>query len=253
MIKNYKIEFEIKKSMQLKNNSIKSNFAYYLYAILMENCPSEYADVLHNQDYTPISHNLTIINDKIIWEISLFSKAIDILDGVINCKKEWFIKKENITLVVIGLKQKQISIDDLFEKSKKMCLEKKSIKLEFKTTTAFKSNDAYQNVPSMHFIFQSIVNKWNGVFPQAFIEDEDGQGINAIIKCMNIKDFKIQGSKYAFKKQLMNGYKGYFILDCKSEGFHKELAYVLLIFSNYSGIGIKTAMGMGGVDFKILK
>ena len=40
---------------------------------------------------------------------------------------------------------------------------------------------------------------------------------------------------------------GELTLENRLSGFHRQLADVLLLFSGYSGVGIKTALGMGGV------
>lgn len=239
MLKHYTIEL---KSTQ-ENNKIKSNFAYYLYAILLENCPNSFATEIHNTGFTPISHKLLIKDDKILWKVTLFNDAISILGDVLLNKKEWFIKKENIVLSTVDVQCTTITADDLFK------YKYDSIKLNFVTTTAFKSQDIIHNIPSNHFIFQSLFKKWNMAFPEAIIEDDDQEGIETIARHMIIKNFILKDSTYRLKGQSIKGFQGNLLLTPhnKMDNFHKELAFALLLFSEYSGIGIKTAMGMGGI------
>lgn len=246
MLKHYILEL---KPTQ-ENNKIKSNFAYYLYAILLENCPNSFATEIHNTGFTPISHKLVIKDNKIIWEVSLFNEAIPILDNVLKNKKEWFIKKEKLLLNVVDIKSNTIDADYFFKKSREICDRNKVININFTTTTAFKRKGVVQNIPSNYLIMQSLFKKWNSVFKEAYIEDEDNEGIEAIALAIFIKNFKIKNSIYNFKGQSINGFQGDFTLTTYNniDHFHKELAYALILFAQYCGIGIKTAMGMGGVD-----
>ena len=50
------------------------------------------------------------------------------------------------------------------------------------------------------------------------------------------------------KGNCIYGFGGHLNIKNNMTGFHKELADALLLFSQYSGIGIKTALGMGGVE-----
>lgn len=250
MFKQYALELKIQAATPTKLADIKSHFAYYLYAVLLENCPTSFAEQLHDHDFTPIAHKLLVKNNKIIWSVSLFHEAIPMLGTVLLTKKEWHIKKENLTFIVSEVKEKVVTAEDLFQKSRTLCSQNCSIKLEFATATAFKSKGIVQNMPSNHFIFQSLSNKWNHIFPEAMIEDEDGEGMDSIALCMQMRDFRLQGAKYALKKQNINGFCGTIVYngyDQKIEPFHKELAYALLLLSEYSGIGMKSTLGMGGV------
>ena len=40
------------------------------------------------------------------------------------------------------------------------------------------------------------------------------------------------------------------VLENKSEGFHRLLTDALLQFSAYAGVGVKTTLGMGGVEHR---
>lgn len=249
MLKNYEIILQ----SQNKNKMI-SSYAYYLYAALLEECSDEFAERLHENEFTPISQFVKVINKKIIWNITLFSYAIEEIDQIINKKKQWYIKKEDVIVRVVEIHQsEQIEVETLFAMARKYSHQGNKRKLDFETATAFKSGGKYQNLPNMKFIVQSLVQKWNGAFPTCPIDDEDGEGVETIISGLYISEYKLRTKDYRLKRQNIRGFQGYIVVENELSEFHKELAEVLLIFAQYSGIGIKTALGMGGVSINLDK
>ena len=53
---------------------------------------------------------------------------------------------------------------------------------------------------------------------------------------------------YVLKGSPIPGFVGELTLENRLEGFHRELADALLCFAPFSGVGIKTTLGMGGVE-----
>ena len=62
------------------------------------------------------------------------------------------------------------------------------------------------------------------------------------------RGYQLRDQSYFLKDNHVPGFVGSLTLDstCLS-GFHRTLADALLYFSGYSGIGIKTTLGMGGI------
>ena len=79
------------------------------------------------------------------------------------------------------------------------------------------------------------------------IEDEDGEGIQAIANGLRIADYRLSSRDYLLKGQSIPGFTGELTLKCRLDGFHLTMANLLLHFAPYAGVGIKTALGMGGV------
>ena len=125
-------------------------------------------------------------------------------------------------------------------------------RLRFVTPTAFKSQGQYTNLPSISLCFKSLVRKWNACFPEVPIEDEDGEGIDALAAGLFCPDYRLHGTNYTLKGTCIHGFCGEMILKNNLKGFQRELADAVLFFSKYSGIGIKTTLGMGGVVHSFL-
>ena len=93
------------------------------------------------------------------------------------------------------------------------------------------------------------MKKWNGCFPECPIEDEDGEGLQALAEGLSISHFHIKDRAYWLKGTPVPGFVGELTLSNQLDGFHRQLASSLLIFAQYAGVGIKTTLGMGGVTF----
>ena len=119
--------------------------------------------------------------------------------------------------------------------------------MEFRTASAFKSRGKYQVLPTSRLILQNLIQKWNGSFPDCPIEDEDGQGMEAMADGLLYRRFQLYDRTYFLKGNAVPGFVGTVTLENCLSGFHRELADALLTFAGYAGVGIKTSLGMGGV------
>ena len=95
---------------------------------------------------------------------------------------------------------------------------------------------------------QSLIKKWNGCILDCPIEDEDGQGLEALAAGLRPRSFRLYSRDYVLKGSPIPGVVGELTLENRLEGFHRELADALLCFAPFSGVGIKTTLGMGGVE-----
>lgn len=229
----------------------RSEWAYCLYAMLLEHTESTFANSLHHNGRTPISQNLVKEPDGLRWTVTLMgTQAIAALDDFLAEQTSYSLQREHIDFKVMARQREEIEAADvLFERADRTGA---LHRLAFVTPTAFKSRGEYRILPSTHLIVQSLVNQWNCCFQDCPIEDEDGQGVEAIADQLICKQLRLCHQSYALKKQMIPGFMGTLVLQNRLHGFHKELANVLLDFASYSGIGIKTTLGMGGVTHKLL-
>ena len=77
--------------------------------------------------------------------------------------------------------------------------------------------------------------------PHGFGERMHSNGITPLSSCITVQDKKV------INGQSIPGFTGELTLKCRLDGFHLTMANLLLHFAPYAGVGIKTALGMGGV------
>lgn len=214
--------------------------AYPLYAAMLERAPKEFAARLHESAVTPVSQY--VCGD--IWQISLFgAEAIDTLAPVLESMEEVFLRREQNSIGLELCSTGRIeTIDELLE------LPLHSLgKLELVTPTAFKSGGVYQLLPTQRLVMQSLILKWNGCFGDICPIEDEGGGLEALAEGLCYRSVQLDSRLYSMKHTQIPGILGSIGFLNRLEGFHRHLANALLTFGTYSGLGIKTALGMGGL------
>lgn len=215
--------------------------AYPLYAALLEHGPKDFAARVHESAVTPVSQHLC--GD--LWQVSVFGDdAIQNLAPVLEGLREVRLRRERSTL---ELKLEQIrtvgSVEELLDAPP---IRRGSIRL--RTPAAFKSGGSYQLLPTQRLMMQSLLLKWNGCFAdQCFIEDEGG-GLDALAEGLCYRSLELRSAEYAMKRTTIPGVQGTLDFELRHNDFFSRLASALLTFGTCSGLGIKTALGMGGME-----
>ena len=221
-------------------------WGYRLYSALLNEASDSFGASVHQDTVTPLSQFLLIEEQKLTWVVNLLgSESEKSLSGLIEGRDSFYLRKDQVNLkVTCCIKKQLMDIDELFART---YTSNGGHLLQFQTPTAFKSRGQYRNIPTERLIMQSLINKWNGCFPECPIEDEDGQGMEAIAAGISFRRFQLQDGTYHLKRTAIPGFTGELYIENQLSGFHRDLAEMLLAFAEYSGVGIKTALGMGGI------
>ena len=227
--------------------SPRCDWAYRLYAALLEQAPQEMGDSAHEDAVTPLSQCLVPQGGYVRWTVNLLGrKSETALGPVLAASDSFHLLRDNVTFQVTGRQMDTVRrVDDLLLAG---AAHPGVHSLRLLTPTAFRSRGKYINLPTSRLILQSLIKKWNGCFPECPIEDDDGQGMDALAEGVKYGRFRLSDSNYRLKGALIPGFVGNLVIENTLTGFHRDLLSALLLFSGFSGIGIKTALGMGGVE-----
>lgn len=214
--------------------------AYPLYAAMLERAPKEFAARLHESAVTPVSQYVC----GNTWQISLFgADAIDTLAPVLESMEEVFLRREQARIDLELRSADGIeTVEALLEASSQS-----QGTLELMTPTAFKSGGVYQLLPTQRLVMQSIILKWNGCFGDVCPIEDEGGGLEALAEGLRYRAVHLDSQPYSMKHTQIPGVLGSIAFDCRQKGFLRQLTNALLTFGTYSGLGIKTALGMGGL------
>ncbi len=220
------------------------SWGHRMYALMLENLPEHYCDTLHQNAKTPVSQYLLPQPDgTVLWRITLLGQECRRIAGpVLNETDHFYLKHEKLPLTVIRREMQTVeSVEQLFTMVQTPCRHR----LEFLTAACFRRQGHYLPLPDPRLILQSQIQKWNDCFPECPIEDQ-GDGLDAMAAGLLIHSFQIRDQKFWLKGYPVPGFVGEMALENQLEGFHRLLADVLLEFSGFAGVGMKTALGMGG-------
>lgn len=153
-------------------------WAYRLYAALLEQAPTDFAEWVHADSVSPVSQFLEV-GETLRWHVTLLGRpAEEALGPVLDTLVPLRLRKGDALLTpTLDGKETVRDIDALFQQAAGA---NRRHELHFVTPTAFKSRGTYLILPSMRLILQSSIKKWNSCFPDCQIEDEDGQGLEAM-------------------------------------------------------------------------
>lgn len=236
--------------LRLELEADSPEFGYYqssnLHGVLMERMDASYAGRLHTQGLKPYSQYLHV-GERKEWRIkTLTAEAYQqiispLLDGQFQ---EFDIEKKGIHIKVrkkeLKISSYQELLDEFYSNS---C--SRTLHLEFLSPTSFKSNGRYIIMPDMRYIYQSLMNKYSAASIDMDMYDEET--LRQLAGGSIITQYRLRSVSFPLEGVKIPSFKG--SMRVKVNGTDTMARYVRLLarFGEYSGVGIKTAMGMGGM------
>ena len=185
----------------------------------------------------------------LIHEDEIFNQYVTKNEWVINSesrlkfKDKYFLSKFDLWVNIEEISELEISeqsIADRFLINEPYC---KNVRLFFLTPTTFKQDGEYVLFPNKDLIMQSLTNKWNKWAKHFVLED-------IIWDNCKISRYNLRSINYYLKGAKIQGFIGYVDLYFWGSESMVRLGNMVAGFGQFSGIGIKTALGMGGIRFE---
>ncbi len=221
--------------------------AYRYYAALLELVPQEYAELLHCEDFRPVAQYLYYDRQlsSLIWSVSLMTEEIcSVFGSVLKSDMTLSLHPERVELSLLS-EEKYESAASFVDYASKNPVLRNSVSLRFVTPVVFKQNGKYVIYPHERMLVNSLVGKWDSVFPDFPLNDSDA--VNMLVNGINITDYDLKTYRFRLKGASVPGCRGTVKFYVKLSEPMFELWNLLLHFSEFCGIGAKTTLGMGGV------
>ena len=233
-------------TLQRPEATVYSDWAYQLYASLLSRVDSALAERLHEDGATPVRHYLRLTDDgsALRWRVTLFGgDCIDALSPLLERQNEFLLGiRGGMPLAVTGRSVRVLPyVSDFLD-----TVTDGDVQLRFFKSTAFKSRGEYICLPTVRLIVQSLLRKWNACMGDELLLDEDETDILA--DGLSCRNYRLQGVPFRLKGNAIPGFVGAMTFENRLDGEAREHAALLLHFADYAGVGIKTALGMGGVE-----
>lgn len=234
--------------MQLKTDA--DQFGYFqssnMQGILMEVIDPQYAAYLHTLSYNPYSQAI-VGRDEKAWCVRTTSQeAYERILLPLQGKSSFTVEKKEIHLEVtartLTQESKQRLLDMFYEGEAQSVFS-----IEFETPTAFKSDGKYVIFPTPRLIFQSLMNKYSASFADMDMYDEDT--LHQLETEAEIVEYRLRSCVFPIEGIKIPSFLGTIKIRLKGSNTMKKYAGMLLHFGEYSGVGIKTAMGMGAMKW----
>lgn len=215
--------------------------------IIMENINTRYADKLHRLPYNPYSQYILKNKEGLYWVISaLNQEAYENVMLPLLELKTIEIKKKNIELKIQDKRLETIQRERFISEELFNSEVKNSVRFHFVTPTAFKSKNKYVFIPSPRHIYQSLMNKFDSsgkeeVFSKDLLDELEDKTY--------ISRYHLKSKLYPLEAIKIPSFVGELEIKFETTIEIKKLCHMLGKFAEYSGIGIKSSMGMGAVKY----
>ena len=223
---------------------INYQMASLFHGVLMELIPSEYADYLHLSQLHPYSQHLEYRDETWYWIIcGLNKEAVQtiIVDSVWNVNRIT-LKKKNIKIDIIQRKYIEISYQELMDHFYET-ENSPYINVHFIAPTAFKQKGKYVFYPDLRGIYQSLMSKYDSAARDEGMVDEET--LEQLCENSQIVRYDLKSVNFFVEKVKIPAFIGKITIKLTGTKTMTNFANMLFEFGEYSGIGIKTSLGMG--------
>lgn len=224
-------------------------WAYNMYSSLLEKIDDQYINHLHEKGLKPISQYLVFPKRKEIfsWRINLIGKeSMQHFLPVLQNVASYYIDNHKTELTPLEKKVEKTFTEKTF--IKKYLVDdpfSNMITISIQTPCSFKSKEEYIIYPSIELIVKSAIQKWNSFAEELIIEDE--KTIFRLMDAARIVSYKLESFKYHVKSVRIPSFLGEITLSVRGCEETVRLFNMLMNYLEFSGMGIKSALGMGGV------
>jgi len=231
-----------------KEEDLTYNSSSLFQGALMEYIDRAYGDFLHISMPKPYSQYLRFGKGETRWVVSTLDDEAknNILDIIRNRNEGNIdIRHKDLTVKITEESCSSMTYDELMKQTFfAQC--PRFIHLRFLSPTAFKSGGSYVFYPTVRYIFQNLIKKFDSVCADIQIGTqnvlEDFENNIEIVK------YNLKSTYFCLKGIKIPSFIGELTLKINGPQQLVNLAHLLLRFGTYSGVGIKTAIGMGGYE-----
>ena len=225
------------------------DLAVKFHGFLMEQLDSDYVDYLHQQQTNPYATKVIQGKENTQWVVHLLTD--DLEDKVFMTLLK--IKRSVLKRTCLNSVSKKLRFTGVLGADKLLEIfnsedNQTYFSIIFETPTGFKSQGSYVHFPTMRLIFQSLMQKYGRLVENQPEIEEDT--LDYLAEHSTITNYRLETSYFRVHGQRIPAFRGK--LTFKVQGAQTLKAYVkmLLTFGEYSGLGMKTSLGMGGIKLE---
>ena len=145
----------------------------------------------------------------------------------------------------------ETSYDDLIHKFLRSDVFYTQAKLQCMSTTSFKVDKQYTIFPEAFRIYRYLLRQWNQFSTFGMLDTDSILG--DLEASVFIRDYNRRMGIYGLEGVKIRGFRGQVIMQFKRNEELQRVLALLSYYSQFTGLGIKTALGMGGVKCEVIE
>lgn len=236
--------------LELKpENGLKMDYykASLLQGILMEQIDPAYAARLHEGGLNPYSQCLCTEKGSIFWRIcALNQEAYQnvLIPAAGMAGKSFYLEHNQEKIEVLNCQMEQKD-DRKWHEELYSAETDRYITVEFYTPTAFKSQGQYIFYPDLRLIYQSLMNRYDTVSEDVALKN--AETLEQLTESSTVVRYRLKSTVYHLEGIRIPAFLGSITVKVNGPRMMVNFANILFNFGCFSGVGIKTSMGMGAM------
>lgn len=232
------------------NERLSYQMSSLFHGALMEQIPEEYGAYLHQSKLHPCTQHLEMRENEWHWIVCCMEEtaARHIIRDVLLRLDFIELQKKKLRIDITGKEYSEVRKRELAE-----CFYEtqggRYIELHFLTPTAFKQRGKYLFYPDIRCIYQSLMNKYDAAVKEECMLDEEA--LAELCDNTQVTRYDLKSVCFYMEGVKIPSFLGKITVKLTGTQTMANFARLLLEFGTYSGVGIKTALGMGA--YRIVK
>ena len=222
------------------------NWGSVFHGILIERLPAPWPERLHGGGVRIYSQWVEPVNEhRLIWHIHTLEDTLG--EAILRCLAGVTVltdRHHHINLQIISRQVRQVGIGELFDEVFYAPDVPKGLLLQIRTPAAHKNGDRYVILPSVEQIGRGLCKRVSEIYPDFALNDFDAQ--DQVLGTVSLSRYRLNSCTYGVEGSYIMGYEGSLELHFHGSEEERQFADVLFRFAPWCGIGVKTALGMGG-------
>lgn len=216
-----------------------------LHGAIMDMLDKSYVSYLHESRMHPYSQYISKSGGNIIWTISTTNDEAkrNIID-VIRSREFVYLRHRDEKLAIGEYTQEELEYSELINKYY-MGNNSRYLTINFISPCSFKIGGIYRIYPEIRYVFQSLMNRFDAA--DLDMEVSSREVLEHFENYTCISAYKLRSSVFHLHSVKIPSFIGEITIKISGPNQMVNLAHTLAKFGEYAGIGIKTAMGMGGM------
>lgn len=215
--------------------------------VLFSQIDKEYGEALHQQALHPYSQFIRAVGEESEWVINTLTDEayehmiVPLLSPSVTGVKlnSGDIQCEIISKQIETLEMQQL-MSDFRDKTADY-----NYRIETLTPVSFRQNGAYNVLPMPGLVYQSLMNRYSILSDNLSMSDQDT--LDELVSLTLISGYRIHTVRFPLEKTTIPGFVGSFTYHIKNSQTMARYVRMMLRFGEFSGIGVKTGMGMGAI------
>ncbi len=236
-------------SLKIEFTTDDSGFSYRkssnMHGLLMQLIPAEYCEKLHSMQTVPCSQHLEL-GEKNYWLVNGLNEEAyhQVIEPLMNSRGPEYQLKGGIGIRFVSRELRIKPKKDLVEKFYDTSEPDRSLSLELLTPVSFRSASRYVNLPDLRLMFQSWMNRFSATSDMEMF-DEDA--LKQLEEHSVITRYSLRSRSFPLEQITVPAFAGTMTVRVGGTATMARYARLLAEFGEYSGVGIKTFLGMGAM------